>query len=119
MGNVRVRVSDNAWATVDETCPKETIEALKNMVNKINMENALEKIRKKGLYNKYIVSKADGSQTDPDAQYFVLRLDERQSDENHLRACRKAIQTYAKAIEKTLPFLAQDLRKQYPIKRKY
>ncbi len=29
----------------------------------------------KGLYNKYIVTKADGSEIDPDAQYFVLRAD--------------------------------------------
>lgn len=78
-----------------------------------------EKIRKKGLYGKYIISKSDGSEVDPKAQYFVLRLDENQKDENHLRACRKAIKIYAKEIERTLPFLAQDLKKMYPVKRKY
>ncbi len=29
----------------------------------------------RGLYNKYIVTKADGSPIDPEAQYFVLRID--------------------------------------------
>lgn len=28
-----------------------------------------------GLHDKYIVTKVDGSPIDPDAQYFVLRLD--------------------------------------------
>lgn len=28
-----------------------------------------------GLFNKYIIQKADGSPIDPNAQYFVLRLD--------------------------------------------
>ena len=31
--------------------------------------------RKSGLFNKYIIKKVDGGEIDPDAQYFVLRLD--------------------------------------------
>lgn len=43
---------------------------------------------KKGIYGKYIVKKADGSKCDPNAVYFVLRLD---TD----AAARKAMSTYA------------------------
>lgn len=42
----------------------------------------------KGLYQKYIINKADGGDVDPDAIYFVLRLD---TDE----AARKAALLYA------------------------
>ena len=30
---------------------------------------------KQGLYDKYIITKTDGSPVDPHAQYFVLRID--------------------------------------------
>lgn len=43
----------------------------------------------KGLYKKYIVQKADGTEIDKNADYFVLRLD---TDE----AARKALIEYAK-----------------------
>lgn len=60
---------------------------------------------KRGLYSKYIIEKADGSPVDPDAYYFVLRLD---AD----RAARHAARTYARDIESTNPGLAADLRAQ-------
>jgi hypothetical protein len=41
------------------------------------------------LYGKYNVTKTDGSPVDPNAQYFVLRID---TDE----AARQALDTYAK-----------------------
>jgi len=44
-----------------------------------------------GLYDKYIVTKTDGSKVDPNAVYFVLRLD---SDPQ----ARLAARTYAHAI---------------------
>lgn len=68
----------------------------------------------KGLHQRYKISKLWGK-TDPKAEYFVLRLDLNGSDSNHILACRKAIQTYADAIESTIPQLAKDLRKRYPI----
>lgn len=55
-----------------------------------------------GLYGKYTVGKADGSPTDPDAQYFVLRLD---TDP----AARTAIRAYAGCCPNTE--LARDLFK--------
>lgn len=46
------------------------------------------------LYEKYApLKKADGSPTDPKAQYFVLRID---TDP----AAREALATYANAIER-------------------
>lgn len=58
-----------------------------------------------GLYRKYVVSvsKANGEQVDPDAEYLVLRLD---TDE----AARKAALVYADGIEDTMPELADDIR---------
>lgn len=52
---------------------------------------------------------------DPEAEYFVLRLDFGGKDPLHVIACRKAIHTYANEIESYLPELAVDLRKRYPL----
>lgn len=57
------------------------------------------------IKDKYIVLKADGSPTDPEAVYFPLRLD------NDPYA-REAARVYADRIEKTNPKLASDLRLQ-------
>ena len=32
-------------------------------------------MKQQGLFGKYIIAKADGSEVDPAARYFVLRLD--------------------------------------------
>jgi len=56
-----------------------------------------------GLFHKYVVGKADGSRTDPAADYFVLRLD---TD----AAARHAARTYARDVEGSNPDLASDLR---------
>jgi len=63
-----------------------------------------------GLHLKYIVTKADGSSVDPDAQYFVLRLDPKAK---HREAAIVAIMAYADAIEDDLPSLAAELRQMY------
>lgn len=55
-----------------------------------------------GLYQKYHITKADGSRIDPDAQYFVLRLD----TDMHARTAALA---YAKAIREENPALAEDI----------
>jgi len=56
-----------------------------------------------GLYGKYRIAKADGSPTDPGAQYFVLRIDTDQ-------AARMALFTYAAYIEHDQPEFASELR---------
>lgn len=68
----------------------------------------------KGLHQRYIVSKTDGEPVDDFAEYFVLRLDEGGNDIKHIKACRKAIRTYAKKIKNHLPQLSQDLLERYP-----
>lgn len=60
------------------------------------------KRKKGGLYNKYIIQKADGSPIDLHAVYFVLRLDTEP-------AARRAIGTYAHACQKNNPQLASEL----------
>jgi len=56
------------------------------------------------LYNKYVVTKADGSPTNPRADYFVLRLD---TDPLARRAARQ----YARDAEGAgLTMLAKQLR---------
>ncbi len=57
----------------------------------------------KGLYDKYNVQK-NGKDTDPNADYFALRLD---TDEN----ARQAMLLYAHLIQTANPILAKDIRK--------
>ena len=57
-----------------------------------------------GLYEKYTVTKNGGNQ-DPEADYFVLRLDK----DPHARAAAKA---YADSIKDENPNLAFDIRQQ-------
>jgi hypothetical protein len=54
------------------------------------------------LYEKYRITKADGSPCDEKAQYFVLRLD---TDP----AARAAATTYANCIRKDNPDFANDI----------
>lgn len=49
-------------------------------------------VEMKSLYGKYNVTKADGTPTDPDAQYFVLRID---TD----RCARISVMNYALLME--------------------
>jgi hypothetical protein len=48
-----------------------------------------------GLHRRYNVTKADGTPTDPNALYFVLRIDNKGDDAGHIRACRAALRAYA------------------------
>ena len=52
---------------------------------------------------------------DPDAEYFVLRLDTGGSDIEHIKAGRIGIHAYAEAIKHHLPQLSSDLIKRYPL----
>lgn len=56
----------------------------------------------KGIYDKYIVIKTDGT-TDPEADYFALRIDK----DPH---ARKAAIAYAESIQEENPNLAFDIR---------
>jgi len=56
-----------------------------------------------GLFKKYVITKADGSPVDPEAVYFVLRLD----TDPH---AEKAAETCAASVESENPDLASDLR---------
>lgn len=57
---------------------------------------------KKGFYGKYIIKKADGTDINENADYFVLRLDKD-------RHARKAALAYADSIIDENPVLAKDL----------
>lgn len=56
----------------------------------------------KGIYGKYVISKVDGSKVDPDACYFVLRLD---TDP----AAQKAMGQYVRSCRKENPELAEEI----------
>ena len=59
----------------------------------------------KGLYNKYIVQKADGSPVDPDAFYLVLRLDKGE----YLEACRAGAISFAHLVTDLNSELSADI----------
>ena len=56
-----------------------------------------------GLYEKYVIAKRDGTPLDPQACYFVLRLD---TDP----CARDAARKYLELIKDQAPQLARDLR---------
>lgn len=64
----------------------------------------------RGRYRKYRVTKADGSPTDPNADYFVLRLDE---DNPWGHACREAVIGLARNLRDEFPQLTSDLLTRY------
>jgi len=67
--------------------------------------------KRDGLKTKYQIRHADGTPCDPNAQYFVLRLDYHEDcDEIHIDACRMAARMYANDIREHLPALSIDLR---------
>lgn len=65
---------------------------------------------KRGLYGKYIIFKADGSEGDPEAKYFVLRVD----TDKH---ARKALLAYANSVKQENPVLAKDIIKYYELEK--
>lgn len=56
----------------------------------------------KGLYGKYIIEKSNKKPVDPQADYFVLRLD----TDKH---ARNALKEYSKSIKNDNPILARDI----------
>ncbi len=62
-----------------------------------------------GLHQRYQIRKADGSECDPRAMYFVLRLDEFGTDKGHIEACRMAAREYAMNAPPWMEGVAADL----------
>lgn len=60
------------------------------------------------------IMKAITEPVDPNAEYFVLRLDG-EGEYSHVMACREAINAYADAIQEYRPQLANELRSKYPV----
>ncbi len=92
------------------------------------MELPTQAENEKGLHQRYHIQKIvpaddnffsrDNYKLAPvsdDAEYFVLRLDLKGKNINHIKACRIAVNAYADAIESEIPELAKDLRKRYPV----
>jgi hypothetical protein len=69
-------------------------------------------MKNKGLLHKYNITKTNGHPMDIDAEYFVLRLDDK-GEKNHVNACRKAILIYANEIKEYLPELSKELIEKY------
>lgn len=59
----------------------------------------------KGLYHKYNVEHADGTPTDPNAEYLVLRTDAGE----YVTACRAAAAVFARRVAWRNPRLATDI----------
>lgn len=89
-----------------------------------------QKDNPKGLHQRYYIQKVDGytlsydffgnpihhpsfKDVDPEAEYFVMRLDSGGKDRKHIAACRKAVLTYAEEIKDHLPELSKDLIERY------
>ena len=58
--------------------------------------------RGRGLYEKYVITRRDGVPLHPEAEYFVLRID-------NDSAARVALRVYAKQIKLDNEELAKDL----------
>jgi len=61
----------------------------------------------KGLYQKYIITKANGKPLDDNFYAIVLRID----TGRYLRACRIGVQAFADAVRSENPTLANDIHK--------
>ncbi len=62
-----------------------------------------------GLHARYQIRKADGSECDPRAVYFVLRLDGFGNDKGHIFACRQAARVYAKHAPEWMRQVSEEL----------
>ncbi len=64
-------------------------------------------MEEKGLYQKYIVSKANGKPLDPNFECIVLRID----GGLYINACRAGAAAFAEAVRPINKTLAHDIRK--------
>lgn len=65
-----------------------------------------------GLHNRYILTKISGKPIHPEAEYFILRLDDK-GDPKHIEACKQAAMHYAIRIRDYIPKLSRDLIERY------
>jgi hypothetical protein len=61
-----------------------------------------------GLHQRFKIQHIDGQADDPNAEYFVLRLDSG-GEPHHVAASRQALLTYALGIKHHLPKFSDDL----------
>lgn len=76
---------------------------------------------KNGVYGKYIIRRTDGTEIDPNDEYFVLKV-KGSGDPKHIESCRQALLAYAKEIQSYLPDLAHDIDMRYgdyPVKNSH
>lgn len=75
---------------------------------------SIEELKQCGILPKYSITKANGEATDPNAEYFVLRLDFHEGcDMRHVHSCRAALINYAISIKDHLPELSRDIISKY------
>ena len=60
----------------------------------------------KGLYNKYIITKASGKPLDPNFYAIVLRID----GGKYVKACRAGALAFAEAVRDENPLLSNDIQ---------
>ena len=60
----------------------------------------------KGLYNKYIITKASGNPLEPSFYAIVLRID----GGRYLHACRAGVAAFAEAVRSENQTLADDIQ---------
>lgn len=60
----------------------------------------------KGLYQKYIIQKANGKSLAPNFEAIVLRID----DGRYVYACRAGVAAFAEAVREHNPILADDIQ---------
>lgn len=60
----------------------------------------------KGLYNKYIIQKANGKPLSPSFYAIVLRID----GSRYVDACRKGSLAFAEAVRNENPLLSNDIQ---------
>lgn len=114
---VSTKRPDSASSTIIDDRDLPMLISLKKVLTELidfkNTNNDKKSKIDDGLYNKYIISKTDGSEVDKDAKYFVLRYDDKQKNKVNMKASLEAIKTYAEIIDETNEFLAYDLMKIY------
>lgn len=70
----------------------------------------------KGLHRHYQVRRADGRPVDPDAVFFVLRIDLGSDDLGHVHACRMAALTYVRHAPAHMTLPAAELKEYINVK---
>jgi len=62
--------------------------------------------KEKGLWGKYIITKASGKPLNPNFYAIVLRIDGGQ----YVEACREGVKAFAEAVKEANPLLCEDIK---------